>query len=173
MELLDPSARSFNNIPQSLNQTRRINCAANDGTYKAHFLTTQGSKNTFVVRTKRSSKVANCTVRVSTDGDNFVPVTPLGHKYFKFPCARKPGYEQIEFRLPKALIAEKGAVVQFEVDTKYGTVVQCADIIVQRLKSIMQTQKCEPHCKNGGVCLNGECVCGKAFSGQYCEERGK
>lgn len=123
VELLDPSARSFNNIPQSLNQTRRINCAANDGTYKSHFLTTQGSKNTFVVRTKRSSKVANCTVRVSTDGDNFIPITPLGHKFFKFPCARKPGYEQIEFRLPKGLIAEKGAVVQFEVDTKYGTVV--------------------------------------------------
>jgi len=45
MEFLEPKARSFNNIPQSKNQSQRINCPANDGSFKSHYLTVQSSKN--------------------------------------------------------------------------------------------------------------------------------
>ena len=30
-------------------------------------------------------------------------------------------------------------------------------------------QKCDPACKNGGVCQNGECKCSKMFTGSSCE----
>lgn len=40
IELLDPQAREFNNIPQSSKQAKRVDCSANDGSHKAHYLTT-------------------------------------------------------------------------------------------------------------------------------------
>ena len=70
----------YNNIPQAKPKTERIDCPANDGNYKAHFLTVQSSKNYFEWRVKRSSKTGNCTVRVSLDGENYSPITPHGAK---------------------------------------------------------------------------------------------
>lgn len=95
MEFLEPKARSFNNIPQSRNQSQRINCPANDGSYKSHYLAVQSSKNQFEWRVKRASKAGNCTVRISVDGENYVPLQPLGTKHHKFPCGRKVGYETV------------------------------------------------------------------------------
>jgi|SaaInl33SG_5_DNA_1037386.scaffolds.fasta_scaffold86212_1 hypothetical protein len=95
----------------------------NDGSYKSHYLTTQGSKNYFEWRVKRSAKNGNCTIRVSADGMNYQPLTPDGRKSFKFPCAHKAGYESTKFTLPKNIVAEGGAVVQLELETDYGTVV--------------------------------------------------
>lgn len=172
VEFLEPKARAFNNIPQSKLQKERINCPMNDGSYKAHYLTTQGSKNYFEWRIKRSSKQGNCTIRVSTDGMNYVPLTPDGRTAFKFPCGRKPGYESTKFTLPKSIVSESGAVVQLEFETDYGTIVQCADMIVQQYHDF-QPQVCDPACKNGGVCLNGVCKCGKMYAGDFCEEKCK
>jgi len=123
VEFLEPKARSFNNIPQSKLERERINCPMNDGSFKSHYLTTQGSKNYFEWRIKRSAKNGNCTVRVSTDGLNYMPLTPEGRTNFKFPCAHKAGYESTKFTLPKSIVAETGAVVQLEIETDYGTVV--------------------------------------------------
>jgi hypothetical protein len=60
---------------------------------------------------KRTSKTGNCTIRVSTDGENFNPIVPLNKAVDKFPCGRKIGYESMQFNFPKTLIAEKGAIV--------------------------------------------------------------
>ena len=62
------------------------------------------------------------------DGANYLPLTPNGKKNFKFPCARKAGYEQMEFTLPKGTVGN--VVLQLEFDTEFGTIVQCADMIV-------------------------------------------
>ena len=59
-----------------------------------------------------------------------MPLTPFGHQKFKFGCGRKAGYETVVYKLPKSIIAERGAVVQLEFETEYGTVVQCSDMIV-------------------------------------------
>ena len=56
-----------------------------------------------------------------------------------------------------------------EFETEFGTVVQCSDMIVQAQHNFV-LQKCDPKCENGGVCQNGECVCGKNFEGDHCEE---
>jgi hypothetical protein len=130
IEFLEPKARSFNNIPQAKKESKRINCPLNDGSYKSHFLTTQSSKNNFEWRVKRAAKTGNCTVRVSVDGENYQPLTPIKFSKFKFPCGRKVGYESVEYTLPKSMVAENGAVVQLEFETDYGTVVQCADMII-------------------------------------------
>ena len=47
IELLEPTAREFNNIPQSKATENRINCAANDGSFKSHFVVQQGSRSFF------------------------------------------------------------------------------------------------------------------------------
>jgi len=71
IEFLEPKARSFNNIPQAKNESMRINCPLNDGTFKAHYLTTQQSKNSFEWRVKRSARNGNCTIRMTVDGINY------------------------------------------------------------------------------------------------------
>ena len=72
IELLEPAARSYNNVPQT--EKTRENCY-NDGS-QAHYLTTQNSMNFFQWRIKRPSPVGNCTIRVSVDGSNFHPLMP-------------------------------------------------------------------------------------------------
>ena len=126
----------------------------------------------FQWRVKRSSPNGNCTIRVSIDAYNFVPLIPDGQTNFKFPCGRKAGYESAKYTLPKNVVADKGGLIQLEFETELGTIVQCADIIVQRLQPFM-VQKCDPACQNGGVCTNGICRCGKMYSGDSCETRRK
>ena len=99
-----------------------------------------------------------------------MPLTPINKQNFRIPCGRKAGYESIEVKLPKSIVAEKGAVVQLEFSTPWGTVIQCADIIVQRQQLFHQSM-CEPKCKNGGVCMNGLCKCSKMYTGDYCQTK--
>lgn len=73
--------------------------------------------------------------------------------------------------LPKSIVSDKEPVVmQMEFETEFGTIVQCSDMIVQRLVPF-HPMKCSPACKNGGVCNNGECICSKMFSGDQCETK--
>lgn len=128
-----------------------------------------GSKNYFQWRVKRPAKTGNCTIRISTDGNSFSPLTPMGKKSWTFECGRKSGYEAVEYRLPaKVVSGDKMAIVQLEFETDMGTIVQCADAIVQKFHEF-KMQKCDPACKNGGVCSNGVCKCGKMFTGVACE----
>lgn len=68
IELLEPMARSFSNVPQSKDPNFRINCGENDGNYKAHSMIMQGSRNFFQWRIKRATKGGFCTMRLSNDG---------------------------------------------------------------------------------------------------------
>ena len=100
---------------------------------------------------------------------------PEGVNAQRFPCGRHFGYESGKFRLPRGLInrndyLEGAALLQLEFESDYGTIVQCADIIIQKVEPFI-VQSCDPQCKHGGVCKNGECVCSKMFTGQYCENQ--
>ena len=121
MEFLEPKARSFSNVPQDKKSSLRINCGANDGSWKSHYLTKQSSTNYFQWRVKRIAKNGNCTIRISTDGKNYIPLNPAGFQSPKFTCGRSIGYESAEFKLPKSIV--KDAVVQMEFETELGTVV--------------------------------------------------
>ena len=106
------------------------------------------------------------------DGSNFHPLMPQGVMKQKFPCGRHYGYESGNFHLPKSIVSEEPVMLQLEYQTEFGTIVQCADIIVQKIKPFV-VSKCEPSCKNGGVCQNGECKCSKMYFGDSCENQGK
>lgn len=100
MELLEPRARAYINVPQARNPSKRKNCGVNPDS-RAHFLTTQGSKNYIQWRTKRVAKEGNCTIKVSNDAKTYMAVTPVGMKSNFFPCGRKVGYEAVQIKLPK------------------------------------------------------------------------
>jgi hypothetical protein len=44
-------------------------------------------------------------------------------------------------------------------------------MIVEKARSF-HVEKCEPQCKNGGVCQEGKCRCGSNYYGDYCEHKG-
>lgn len=93
-----------------------------------------------------------------------------------FPCGRKVGYEAVEIRLPKQIVSsdKNGAdfmIMQFEMYTYMGTIVQCTDMIVEKVHNF-HAEKCDPQCKNGGVCQEAKCKCGSQFYGEACEHRG-
>lgn len=92
-----------------------------------------------------------------------------------FPCGRKVGYEAVQIRLPKQMVsADKGPdfiILQFEMYSYLGTIVQCSDMIVEKAKNF-HNEKCDPQCKNGGVCQEGRCKCGSLFYGDFCEHKG-
>lgn len=100
---------------------------------KSHYLTMQNSKNYFQWRVKRKAKNGNCTVKISADGQSYFDVLPVGSKQKMFPCGRNTGYESKLLRLPKQVVSHENALVvaQFEMMTFLGTIVQCADMIVQ------------------------------------------
>ena len=113
----------------------RANCQNED--YRAHYLTMQGSINEFQWRIKRPAANGFCTIRVSVDDVNFHPLMPEGVNAQRFPCGRHFGYESGKFRLPRGLInrneyAEGAALLQLEYETDYGTIVQCADLVIQK-----------------------------------------
>lgn len=141
-----------------------------NGAFKAHAMVMQGSRNFFQWRVKRSSKAGNCTMRLSADGDNFAPIIPVGQTKYKFPCGRVSGYESAEYILPKAAVNNQGAVLQLEFETDWGTTIQCSDIIIQKIHSILPAM-CDPKCQNGGICQNSVCKCSKMFLGETCETR--
>jgi hypothetical protein len=122
-------------VPQARTAVRRKNCGINNE-IKSHYLTSQGSKNYIQWRTKRVAKEGNCTIKVSNDAKSWNTLTPIGHKRQVFPCGRNIGYESIIIKLPKSMVAENTQngfiILQFEMSTYMGTIVQCSDMIVQK-----------------------------------------
>lgn len=110
---------------------------------------------------------------MSADGHIFTPITPVGQKTAWFSCGRKSGYENVLVKLPKNMVTKDPnsdyVILQFEMYTSFGPIVQCADLIIQKQNANFANQKCDPHCKNGGVCKQGKCHCGEMFYGDSCE----
>lgn len=123
-------------------------------------------------RVKRIAKDGNCTIKLSNDGKIFTQVPPIGQKSVYFACGRRQGYEAVTIKLPKNMVTQDHnndfVILQLEMYTSYGPIIQCSDMIVQKASGF-QAQKCDPHCKNGGVCQAGKCKCGAMFYGDSCE----
>lgn len=70
--------------------------------------------------------------------------------------------------------SDKGSdfiILQFEMYTYLGTIVQCSDMLIEKVSNF-HNEKCDPQCKNGGVCQEGRCRCGSMFYGEFCEHKG-
>ena len=56
-----------------------------------------------------------------------MPTAPTGvesaSNKFNFACGRNAGYESVQYDLPKNIVAEKGALMQFEWEHKDGVIV--------------------------------------------------
>lgn len=62
-------------------------------------------------------------------------VAPVGSKTNTFPCGRSVGYESVIIKLPKNMVTNDNndfVVMQFEMQTQYGVIIQCSDLIVQK-----------------------------------------
>ena len=85
----------------------------------------------------------NCTVRINTEFEEdelgFDALTPMDRKTDvngKFPCGRTKEnvYERAIFKFPK--VSCDPCVLQFEFETEYGSIFQCADIGLIDEKSV-------------------------------------
>ena len=119
----------------------------------------------------------NCTIRVGTgldseeqDEGRFITLQPRdgsANEFGSFACGREVGYEGKEFRLPKNFTCDK-CTLQFEWDLGEGKQIhQCADFLM----SSKDIEECSGKCLNGGVCVNGECVCRTNFYGDLCQNK--
>ena len=61
-------------------------------------------------------------MRISLDGENYIPLRPIGITLNKFPCGRHYGYESGTFKLPKSIVGDN-IVVQLEFEHEFGTTV--------------------------------------------------
>jgi hypothetical protein len=64
-----------------------------------------------------------------------------------FPCGRKAGYEAVQVKFPRQMVSsDKGAdfiILQFEMYTYLGTIVQCADMLIEKVTNF-HNEKCDP-----------------------------
>ena len=141
---------------------------------EANTLTTKGSSINFIWEILVPENSGNCTVKISNglqNNDNFVLLKPLNEEINEdgsFKCGREKGFENKEFLLPEDYECD-GCTLQWKWATSYGDVYSCSDIIING----GSLNKCMGKCLNGGSCFNGECLCVKGFSGEFCEDDNK
>ena len=141
---------------------------------EANTLTTKGSSINFIWEILVPENSGNCSVKISNglqNNDNFVLLKPLNEEINEdgsFKCGREKGFENKEFLLPEDYECD-GCTLQWKWSTSYGDVYSCSDIIING----GSLNKCMGKCLNGGSCFNGECLCVKGFSGEFCEDDNK
>lgn len=135
------------------------------------------------------SAEGNCTVRVGhgldqeeSDEGRFIVLKPRdgsANDAGQFPCGREVGYEGKEFKLPKNFTCDS-CTLQLEWALPNGDQIhQCADFLMAaneskflfRIDPYIVVEECSGKCQNGGVCVNGECMCRTNYSGSYCQYR--
>ena len=137
----------------------------------ANTLTTKGSSINFIWEILVPENTGNCTVKISNgrqDIDSFKLLRPTEGEVNSdgsFKCGREKGFEYKEFILPPDYECD-GCTLQWKWSTSYGDIYSCSDIIINGA----QLGKCMGKCLNGGSCFNGECLCLKGFSGDFCED---
>ena len=138
-------------------------------------LTTKGSTINFIWEILVPENSGNCTVKISNglqNEENFELLKPVDGKVNldgSFKCGREKGFENKDFILPEDYECD-GCTLQWKWSTSYGDIYSCSDIIINGGK----LNKCMGKCLNGGTCFNGECLCVKGFTGEFCEnEKGQ
>ena len=137
----------------------------------ANTLTTKGSSINFIWEVLVPENSGNCTVKISNgrqDIESFKLLKPVDvevNSDGSFICGREKGFEHREFILPENYECD-GCTLQWKWSTSYGEVYSCSDIIING----GQLSKCMGKCLNGGSCFNGECLCVKDYTGDFCED---
>ena len=138
-------------------------------------LTTKGSTINFIWEILVPENSGNCTVKISNglqNEENFELLKPVDGEVYddgSFKCGREKGFENKDFILPDDYECD-GCTLQWKWSTSYGDIYSCSDIIINGGK----LNKCMGKCLNGGTCFNGECLCIKGFTGEFCEnEKGQ
>ena len=137
----------------------------------ANTLTTKGSSINFIWEILVPENSGNCTVKISNgkqDIDSFKLLKPVDGEVNSdgsFICGREKGFEHKEFILPENYECD-GCTLQWKWSTSFGDVYSCSDIIING----GQLSKCMGKCLNGGSCFNGECLCLKGYTGEFCED---
>ena len=137
----------------------------------ANTLTTKGSSINFIWEVLVPENSGNCTVKISNglqDIESFKLLKPVDAEVNSdgsFICGREKGFEHREFILPENYECD-GCTLQWKWSTSYGEVYSCSDIIING----GQLSKCMGKCLNGGSCFNGECLCIKGYTGEFCED---
>ena len=138
-------------------------------------LTTKGATINFIWEIMVPENSGNCTVKISNglqNEENFILLKPVDGEVNEdgsFKCGREKGFENKDFILPNDYECD-GCTLQWTWSTSYGEIYSCSDIIINGGK----LNKCMGKCLNGGTCFNGECLCVKGFSGEFCEnEKGQ
>jgi hypothetical protein len=138
----------------------------------ANTLTTKGSSINFIWEVLVPENSGNCTVKISNgrqDNESFKLLKPVDSEVNSdgsFKCGREKGFEHREFILPENYECD-GCTLQWKWSTSYGEVYSCSDIIING----GQLSKCMGKCLNGGSCFNGECLCVKGYTGEFCEDK--
>ena len=138
----------------------------------ANTLTTKGSSINFIWEVLVPENSGNCTVKISNgrqDNESFKLLKPVDSEVNSdgsFKCGREKGFEHREFILPENYECD-GCTLQWKWSTSYGEVYSCSDIIING----GQLSKCMGKCLKGGSCFNGECLCLKGYTGEFCEEK--
>ena len=138
----------------------------------ANTLTTKGSSINFIWEVLVPENSGNCTVKISNglqDIESFKLLKPVDAEVNSdgsFICGREKGFEHREFILPENYECD-GCTLQWKWSTSYGEIYSCSDIIING----GQLSKCMGKCLNGGSCFNGECLCVKGYTGEFCEDK--
>lgn len=140
-----------------------------------HFATTPGSRNFIAWNVKHPAPNGTCIVRLGMGADeaDFKVLLPLDRSGVNgsFPCGREEtNLEGKEFKFPRNFTCD-ACTLQLEwtigYDSKNHPIQQhrCAEVqVIEK-----EVEECVGKCKNGGVCMNGECKCRKGYSGSYCQ----
>lgn len=135
----------------------------------SHTLAEPGSINPIAWSVKTASDLGNCTIRLShTDFSHFktiVPVDVEADSDGKFACGRGATYmEKHDIEFPSDFTCDE-CTLQWSWETEAGTYFQCVDVQISK----GAVSACFGKCRNGGACVNDQCLCVLEYTGQYCE----
>lgn len=140
-----------------------------------HFVAKPGSRNYIAWKVNNPAPLGNCTVRLGMGPDEsdltvLYPLDNSANADGSFPCGRRETpIEGKEFKFPYNFTCDDCTLqLEWQYKTKNQTVQQqhyCGDVDVIEKES----PECVGQCKNGGVCMNGECRCRKGYYGSSCQ----
>lgn len=106
------------------------------------------------------------------DSSSYIVLKPVDievNENGTFECNRRAdAYETITINFPHDFVCDN-CILQFVWFTPNETYYACTDAAILG----NQTKECPGECLNGGVCVDGTCLCVKSYYGELCENMSK
>jgi hypothetical protein len=150
--MIQPKSRSYDNYAINLEP-----CGTPDKE-ATHYMTEVGRIERFYWHTIKGQPHANCTMSISTGGDNVQDFRLLRPRDDSadldgiFSCGRRAGYESKEFRLPKGFVCDTCTLKMTWILNDQERVHQCSDLTIMDVLGDEDGSECSGQCFNGGVC---------------------